>query len=198
MSQSASDLVGLKARINTRLKLVLTVERDDGHTVYVHAEAISREIFDAHFMAIARTYTQIQAGLGAISGMRVAWRLLQRAANEYADKETAEQQNGALLAEIIRLANVLAPDGEGGWRVFPLDDALRKSYFNEDDRDEVLNALAFFTVCSVMLRRKVLPIYMAGAAVVWGAQTSSLNCTEYAAFLTKSIAEGSTGAKAMG
>ena len=182
-------------RLNERLNLVLQVERD-GTTVYVHSTPISREVFERFYLPIAKTLAKVGTNdLGMVSGPRVAALILKDAAKECGMWEGEQGVERGLLPEIRRLTNVVL-FGPDGWRPFPFDKAISEKFFDEDDQAEVESAIVFFTVASLMGKKKEKPILLAGFASLWGAETTSLNCTEYGASLPTLTATENTGVKA--
>lgn len=178
-------------RIDKRLNLVVPVDTDRG-TLYVHSTPIAAEVFEQNFLLVSKTFSAIYGhGLGPRAGPRVSSMLMARIAENGDELES----HAALMAEIRRLSNVLVP-GPGGWETVPLQEAVDKGSMERIDASEVENAIVFFTVCSAMHRRSELPEILDGAAKLWGAQTTPLNCTGFAASLQTSTEEGSSGEKA--
>lgn len=179
-------------RIDKRLNIVMPVESSDGKTVHVHAEPISLAVFEANALLIGKTFAAIfQEGLGSIAGPRVAAALMRR----LADATGMRPECDALLNEIRRLANVVAP-AEQGWSVFPLQEAVDQKYFDERALSEAENALVYFTVASSMHRKSDLAEILDGAAQLWGAQTTALNSTAFKDSLPISTATASSGERA--
>lgn len=180
----------MAVEINRHLNLVIPVDRQDGSRVHVHSAPISRDIFEANFEVLGKSFTALMAGgFGAQAGPGVALLMLKKIAKQ----ENQEQQviNG-LIPEIQRLTNVIVP-GKG---VIPLEEAFAAKYIDGDDKAEVENELAFFTVISSAAPRKDIPAMLAFMAHVWNAEITSLNCTEYERSLTTLKKDESSGAKA--
>ncbi len=168
-------------RLNEKLHIVIPVYSAEGETViaYVHSAPISREVFDAHFMLLGRTFAAIySSGLGPVAGPRVAHLLLKEMAAERHDEVSAV----SLMNEIIRLTNVMLRTDKG-WEAFPYQDVLNHVMLDWDDLTEVTNAIVFFTVLSSTHRRTERKEMMAGAAKLWAAQISSQDFTAFAASL---------------
>jgi hypothetical protein len=179
-------------KIDKNLNIVVPVEHDSG-TVYVHAMPIGREVFETFHLVIAKTFAAIYAeGLGSLAAPKIAGMMLKTIATNLGQWE--EVQAG-LVAEIRRLSNV-AVLGPNGWVTVPLQDAVDKKFFDAEDAQDVDGILTFFIVASAMHRRAVRRAELDGVASLWGAQISSLNCTEFAASLPTSTATDSTGEKA--
>jgi hypothetical protein len=184
--------------INRRLNLVIPIYDDVDATrvaAYVHAAPISREVFEANFMLISKTFAMIHgAGLGEVSGPGVAALVMREMAKQLFGEQDYARHLTPLQNEIRRLSNVLLPT-DAGWDTLPLEDALRLKKLSDEDAAEVENALAFFTVGSVMYPRPIRATMLDGAAKMWAAQTTSLNSTEFGVSLTTSIGDASSGAR---
>jgi hypothetical protein len=176
--------------INEKLHLVIPILADDLETVvaYAHSAPISREVFDAHFMLIGRTFAALHTdGLGIVAGPRVAALMLNRVAAAQRDVEGA----AALLNEIRRLTNVLIRTPQG-WDQVAFQTVVDQGMLSDDDVSEVTNAVVFFIVTSAMQRRQDLKEMMDGAAKLWGARTSSLDFTGFSGSLATSTVAAST------
>lgn len=164
---------------------------------YVHSTPLSREVFEKHFMVIARTFTAIYGGgLGQFGGPPIAMLLL---------KSVAEQQNAwegddgvrlGLVEEIRRTTTVMLPGEQGkGWQPVPLGVAVNRGAIDADDKSEVENAIVFFIVVSAMHKRAERRAILESVVDLWGAQISLLNSTDFAASLSTSTATANSGAK---
>jgi hypothetical protein len=165
--------------LNDRLHFVIPIYADDGETItaYVHSAPISRDVFDAHFLLISKTFTAFHTeGLGFLGGPRVASLMLKKMAERMNDPAGAV----SLMNEIRRLSNVLMR-GANGWESLPFHDVTEQRMLSEDDLSEATNAIVFFIVASAMYRKNLLRPMLEGAATMWGAQISSLNFTAYTA-----------------
>ncbi len=163
-------------QLNQKLNLVTKIERVDGPTLHVHATPISREVFEANYLVIAKTFTRLYAeGLGVMSGPRVALYVLREVAREM--KREAEVE-ASLVNEVFRLTNVNFPD-ERGWSTLPLETAVNRQILTRDEAGEVENLLIFFTCASWMHLQKMVPVILAGAGSFWGARVTSLSSTEF-------------------
>lgn len=178
-------------KLDQRLNLIVPVEHGGG-TIYVHSTPIGRAAFEQFYLPISKAFSRMYTeGLGVIGGPRVAMMLLRQSAKDVGQEREVEQ---GLVAEIRRLSNVVM-SGPDGWGTVPLQEVLDKKLISEDDISEVENALAFFTLASWMYPRKVCNEMLSEAGSIWGAETSSLNCTEYAGSLKTSTETDSSGAK---
>lgn len=183
-------------RVDEKLNLVIPLYDGEQPYAYAHSMPIGREVFDRYYMVIAKTFSSIYGeGLGSIAAPRIAANLLRDRAKEMGILDGPDGVQTGLIGEIRRLTNVILP-GDDGWTPIPLADAERMAKITSDDVAEVMNAAAFFIVASAMHRRNELSGILGGAARLWSAQVSSLNCTEYAATLPKSTPGGNSTATA--
>ena len=181
-------------KLSRALNLVIPIDRDDGSTVYVHAMPISMEVFNEHFLVIARTSAALWGlNLGLTAGPRVAAKMLRNTAKTL----QVENETLNLTNEITRLSNVVVPS-EGGYKTIPLFSALKEDGLSKDDYEEVENILVFFTVLSAMQPKKTLEPLLRETASLWGGQIESLNCTDYANSLRTSTGAASSGGTVAG
>ena len=164
-------------------------EQLDTVYAYVHAAPVSREIFEAHYLLLARTFTEIHtAGLAEIAGPRIAAMMMRDVARKLGD----EQGHRALMNEIRRLSNARVQT-ESGWEVMPFEDAL--NHLDPDDASEAENAIVFFIAVSAMHRKTVTPGYLRGAAALWGAETTFSDFTAWNASQETSTAGARSASK---
>jgi hypothetical protein len=174
-------------RIDRRLNFVVPIKREGG-TVYVHAMPLLRETFERYAVVLAQTYGMIHGkGLGVVTGPRIAHLLLKQIAIAEGVWEGPEGVELGLMAEIKRLANMVTLT-EQGWRPLGLEDALKRGALDEDEASEVLGLITFFTVTSAVERKDQSLSILTFAAQMWGALTTSLNCTEFGNSLPTSTA----------
>jgi hypothetical protein len=178
--------------LNRKLNLVLSVETENG-PVYVHSSPIAREIFEDNYLVISRAFTAVYTnGLGPVTGPRVAALLLKDEAKKLGVWERTQQ---SLMAEVYRLTNVVAP-GDSGWDNMPFDVARKRGILNPDEAAEVENCLVYFTCASSVHLRAELTVALEGLSTLWGAQTTSSNCTEFTRSLPISTQEENSGENA--
>lgn len=158
---------------------------------YIHSEPISREVFEAHFLILSKTFAAIHTeGLGEVSGPRVSSLMLKRIAARNKDEESAT----SLMNEIRRLSNVLYRTASG-WETIPYQDCLDSELLDPDDVSEVENAIVFFTCGWHMHRKAVAKEILDGAVKLWGASITSLNVSEFHGSLKVSKPDDSSGEK---
>lgn len=178
-------------KLNEKLHLVVPLY-DDNEAIYayVHSAPISREVFEANFFLLSKTFTAIFAeGLGEIAGPRVASLVMRKISKQHNDEAGA----AALMNEIHRLTNVLVRS-PSGWAMTPFQECVDKGTIDADDLAEVINAIVFFIAVSAMTARQQRRDMLAGAARLWGAQIVSSDCTAFAASLKTSTETANTGA----
>ena len=181
------------AKLNRKLNLVLTVDSDKG-PIHIHSTPISREVFEDNFLVISRAFTAVYTNsLGPVTGPRVAALLLRQEAQSMNIWEKTQQ---SLMAEIHRLTSVLVPT-ETGWENMPFDIARKRGIIDDDSASEVENSLVYFTCASSIHLRAEMTVALEGLRTLWGAQTTSLNATEYMNSLQTSTLEETTGEKPM-
>src|SRR3979409_127246 len=183
-------------RINERLNLVFPLYHgDEDLYAWVHSMPISREVFEAHYRLLAKTFTAIHAeGLGEIAGPKIAMLMLKDIAKDINPSDPISLTQ-PLLNEMRRLSNVLLKT-DNGWEALPLQEALNGKHLDQDDLWEVEKILNFFTVVLHMYPRNLRQSFLDGACRMWAAQMSSLNYTEFLNSLPTLTATVSTGEKA--
>jgi len=185
-------------KIDAKLNLVIPILDDEEKPIaYVHSMPIARETFERYFIVISKAFSAIYGeGLSFVAGPRVAALILRKIAEEIGEWEGIEGVKDGLLGEVRRLSSFIGP-ASNGWEPIPLEEAVRKGLISSDDLAEVENAIAFFIVASAMHKRNALKATLDGAAKLWGARVTSLNSTEFGAFLKTSTADENTGATAV-
>lgn len=185
-------------KIDKRLNIVVEVENEEGRSIFVHATPISNEIFEKYFMVIAQAFSAINGeNMGVAAGPRIAALMLQKVAQDAGVWDTPGGVQQGLIEEIKRLAVAVVPT-EKGWDSLPLDSAIKGELISPEDVSEVMNILVFFTVSSAMHRRTVLSAVLKVATLLWGAQITSQNSTEFKTSLPTSTATVNSGEKAAG
>jgi hypothetical protein len=178
-----------EVKLNRKLNLVMDIETGDG-IVHIHSVPISREVFEDNFLPISRAFTAVYSnGLGPVTGPRVAALLLKQEAQTLGVWEKTQQ---SLMAEIYRLTNVAAP-GPGGWETMPFDVARKRGILDDEAASEVENCIVYFTCASSIHLKAELTVAKEGLSTLWGAQTTSLNATEYTRSLPILTPEETTG-----
>lgn len=175
-------------KIDDRLYLVLPVDRADGTTVWIHAQAISREVFEQYWLLLSKTWSGLLTEtLLPYGGPRVINLMMKQVATSMRIWEGPNSAQ-ALLAEIRRLAMVLVAG-----QPVPLEQALSQGTITEDDAIDVGNALSFFTLASHLASKSERRALLNGLLSVWGARIESLDCMAFNASLQTLIATANSG-----
>lgn len=171
-------------KLNKKLNLVIPVDDTSHGTIYIHSTPIALSIFEAYFEVLSAAHTAIfregyQSAI--LSGSRVAAMHLRKCADRL---QMRQEVDGGLMPEIERLTNVIALENGKGWITHPYYEA--KAWLDDEDRSQVENAIAFFIVNSAVTPKRDLPDILGRIAPLWGAQSTSSTCTEFAGSLPTS------------
>lgn len=190
--------------IDKRLNIVIPITRDDETLLYIHATPIRPETFEQYHLVLAKTFSSFSVnGLDPRSGPSVAAMILKDVAQttsrapgvNWYDGPDGVGGEGGLLAEMIRLSNAVVPTKDKGWSTVPLRTALDQKLIDEDERMEVENILAFFSVVSLAAPRVDRARLVRGMAAIYELSTTYYNSTEYVSSLRISTADETTGEK---
>lgn len=197
-------------RIDKRLNLVVSIvdgqeehEKPDGTKVtrdrvvaYVHSTPVSKETFDANFLVIAKTFQRLHAeGLDWRFAPRVAAKMLEKVAAETNEWEGSSGVNRNLMAEIVRMTNLLAPGPDGRWQMVPMQQAVDQHLVSDEDWEEVRNVITFFTFASWMYPKSDRESILRAFPAIWGGHCESSSCTDFVSGLQTSIETASTGVR---
>lgn len=174
-------------RIDKKLNLVVPIEREDGSILYVHSTPLRHEVFEKYCLIIGQTFSAIYTGgLNISSGPRLAAMLLKQiaVAGELWDGDEGVERG--LVAEIIRVSNVLVLTADRGWATVPMYDAIKQELLSEDELSEAQGAITFFIVASAMHTRQQLGSVLSSFTRLWSLLTTPLTVTEYASSLKTS------------
>lgn len=182
---------GVDVKLNDALNLVVPV-RDDLKAFHT---PISREVFEANYRLLAGTRAHL-VGEGIYyqmqSGPRIAAMILRDKARKDAENwgeidpagKPSEQAAMALFAEIKRLTTILAPTANG-WEAIPVDAAIQQNRLDQEEWDEVLSQIVFFT-CHYALGKKAERMGIAeSTASIMEASITQSPLSEYASSLPK-------------
>lgn len=183
-------------KIDRKLNLVVPLVRDaDGADVFVHSTPVSADVFDKHYLVIGKAFAELySSGLGPIAGPRIADKMLKKIAQTLGVWDTPDGVERTFVNEMRRLTMVVYP-GERGWDSMLFDDACKAKIIEPTDEAEVMACLTFFTVSSLMHRRRDTALMEFGLSL-WGARTESSSCTDFMRSLPTWIAAASSGGKA--
>lgn len=191
-------------KIDRKLNLVIPLEREDGTSLWIHSTPVRKEVFEMYYLVLAKTFSNLsRAGLDPRSGPTIAALMLKEVAattardaeSNWLDGDDGVNGKAGLLAEIVRLSNCLVGTVDGGWKTVPLQEALDKNLISDDEKSEVMNLLAFFTVSSLIAPKADRPILVNGMAAIYRLEVTSSGFSEWASsFKTRTRVE-STGEK---
>ena len=188
--------------INRRLNIVIPINRSDDTVLYVHSTPIMTETFEFYHMVLAKTWSGfVQNGLDPRSAPSVAALILKETAKNtirsagysWADGPDGVGGESGLIAEMLRLTNVVVPDKNQGWSTLPFQMAVSQNLVSDDEKSEVMNLLTFFTVASLMPPRVDRENIILGMARMYELHTTFLNCMEYATSLKTSMRGAASG-----
>lgn len=190
--------------INRKLNLVVPILRGDKTELYIHSVPIMPETFKVYHLVMAKTFSTLaQNNLDPRSGPSVAAMVMEEVAkstwrlpgmNWWEGPDGVGGEAG-LMAEIIRLSNVIRPTKEAGWQSIPLQSAINQNLIDEEERMEVINLLCFFTVVSLMAPRADREKLVKGLAAIYELQATYSTSTDWINSLTTSTVEETTGAE---
>lgn len=181
-------------QLDRRLNLVAPIHREEG-TIYVHSTPISKDVYQRYWRVMARAYAAILSeNLTSFAGPQTAYFMLRDTAMEMRVWEGKDGVEIGLVAEIRRLTNVGMP-GNNGWEAVPLEDVRTQKLIDDDHLTEVENLIVFFTLVSHVALMEDRKGIMGLVLVLWKAQTTFSNCTEFLASLPTSKPAEPTGAK---
>lgn len=193
-------------KIDRKLNLVIPLEREDGTSLWVYATPIRKEVFETYFLVLAKTFANLSRnGLDPRSGPSIAALMLREVATATGRDSESNWWEGddgvggktGLLAEIVRLSNCLVGTSDG-WQTVPLQDALDRKLVTEDEKSEVMNLLAFFTVSSLIAPKQDRTILVEGMAAIYRLEVTSLAFTEWASSFKTRMLDANTGEKNAG
>lgn len=189
--------------IDKKLNLVIPILRGDETKLYIHSTPIMMEMFEKYHLVLAKTFAAFtQNSLDPRSGPSVGMLILKDVSkntprvngDSWWDGPDGVGGEGGLVAEIIRLSNTITTSGSG-WGTVPFQTALNQKLIDDDERSEVMNLLAFFTVVSLVAPRADRAKFVRGMAFMYNLQTTLYNSTEFAASLKMSTEDETTGEK---
>ena len=185
-------------QIDEQLNIVIPVDRMDGTRVHVHAAPISRECFQRYGLPLSKAFALIYGEGLQLAGPRIAADALRKVSEDLRVWDGPMGVERGLMPEIRRLANVVAPSGGNGhghgWQMIPYDDAVKMQLIDQEDQDEILGVLVFFTLGWRLNLRKERKQIIDGLCALWGASTTSSDFTAFVNGLPTSTETVSTGA----
>lgn len=178
-------------KIDHRLNLVLPVDTSLGEC-YVHATPIGYPVFEKYFKVMSRTWASLVTLGAPLSGPKVPMMELRDFSQASGIWDGPQGVRMGLVEEMRRLTSVIVPRAEGGWEPMMLNDAHRAEIIDDEDLAEIEGAVCFFTLASHVQHRRSHATTFGGLGMLWGAQITSLNCSEYLNSLSISTGDGTT------
>jgi hypothetical protein len=188
-------------KIDRKMNLTFPLQREDGASIHVVAQAISAQVYKTYYLIIAKAWTKMyEERLHLYGGPAVARDVLEDVAKQTSrgDFEGSwwEGPGGVetgLLGEIRRLAVVLVPNPDGaGFQTIQFEEAIGKNLFTEDEVTEVEGAIVFFILNWRMLRSVVREAIINAAGSLWGWRITSSTVSEYRNSLQTSTTDETT------
>ncbi len=173
-------------KIDKNLNLV--IEKSD--SLHVHHALIPYSLYKQNYLLISKIATHIGINNLFITAPTTALFMLNDLTGADLDLANCTMQDIGLLdaeqvdipfvkkaftlvSELKRLTNVLTTES-GSWQHIPLVEALQRNLINDQNFDEIMSAVIFFTVSSYsqigLNQEKLMNAY--------GLRSSSLNCVE--------------------
>lgn len=172
-------------KIDHRLNLVLPVDTPIGEC-YVHSTPIGYPVFEKYFKVMSRTWASLVTLGAPLSGPKVPMMELKDFAQAQGIWDGPQGVRLGLVEEMRRLTSVIVPAENGGWEPRMLMDAHREGIIDDEDVAEIEGAVAFFTLASHVQHRRSHATTFGGLGMLWGAQVTSLSCSEYTNSLSTS------------
>lgn len=177
-------------KIDHRLNLVLPIDTSLGEC-YVHSTPIGYPVFERYFKVMSRTWASLVTLGAPLSGPKVPMMELRDFAQSAGIWDGPQGVRMGLVEEMRRLTSVVVPQKEGGWEPMMLADAHRQEIIDDEDLAEIEGAVCFFTLAAHVQHRRSHATTFAGLGMLWGAQITSLSCSEWVSSLSTST-EGAT------
>ena len=204
--------------IDKTLKLVIDRRREEDDAPYtVFASSIPTRALKKYWALVngAMGALHTSSDLGPRTAPKFALEAIRDVARARGPLYEADIEKN-VINEMRRLAMVVMPDAAGwedkidrdaegnivsvvgcaksGWEVIPLEEAISKGTISEDDGDEIMNLLAFFTLALSFYPVAERKTTMSAAAAYWGGRTTSSDFMAWKNSLPISTPGASSGA----
>lgn len=160
-------------KIDKKLNLVSTINRDGALPVYLHVLPFPYEVVEEHCFLLGNLFNNFITQIGGIGAARVAAMMLRKKL-----KEQGASEGPGLLDEMQRLASVVYNDGSA-WKVIPLDTALKQQIVLLDEYREVEGEIVFFMVSSAIQKRELIAPTVGAVIGMYGGQLTVSSVTEF-------------------
>ena len=190
--------------LDNKLNLVCKVETPQGE-VHVHHALVGYDCFKANYRLISRISARMfEDGAEFLAPLTGAFMFndvaghgvdLTRIRPRDIDAMTgidkiAIEKDLAFMGELKRMTNVICMNN-GNWEHIPLTEALQSSFITDQQYDEVLGTVIFFTV--FRYAKMGGQVRMEGLLRAYNSLTTSLNCVDYLKSLPIPTSGESTG-----
>lgn len=147
---------------------------------FIHSAPLSHEVFEKYFDVIAAAYSEITGGdYTNAAGAKIAYLALKRAAQKRNMWDGAEGVANGFMNELTRVTNFIE-SGEQGYTALPLFHAMQQGKL-DDEKEDLINALVFFNLVSMMERKGGAEILVTSLAVFYGGLATEQDVTAYMA-----------------
>jgi hypothetical protein len=169
-------------KITKDTRLSFSIDSDKYGTILVHSLPIGRDTFELYFAELAAVFHACYANDDearhlALVGPRIAFAALKSAALARGTWKTPSGVEAGLINELVRLTQIAyVPEGGQGWQTLPMATATSREILGEEDVEEVLNSLVFFTAACKAGPRKLVSAMMPviGESIGWEFSFSTL------------------------
>ncbi|WP_353613962.1 hypothetical protein [Mangrovibacter phragmitis] len=172
-------------KIDKKLNLVSTIERDDGSLVYLHVTPLPYEVVEINCVLLGSMFNHFFSLVGGLGAPRVAAMMLRTEINDRLALNPELAGKPTIIDDIHRMISVIWSDN-GEWKKIMLEDALKRSIITEEELREVEGELVFFTVGFAIQKANLVIPTVGKALEAYSGQLTSLNITEYIDSLPKS------------
>jgi hypothetical protein len=164
----------------------------DGAEYHVFASAIPSRVARKYWQIINNAMGELHSSaLEAKTAPKFAAEAVRSAARALGPMAEAEVEKN-FIGEIRRLAMVVLPK-DNGWDEMMLDEAISKELLEDDEIDEILNLLVFFTAALSFYALSERAVVVSGAVALWNGRTTSSSFTEWRGSLPTSTPAASSG-----
>lgn len=170
-------------KIDKKLNLVSTINRDGALPVYLHVLPFPYEVVEEHCFLLGNLFNNFITQIGNLGSARIAAMMLRKALSS--QKQAMDKDKGAtstptpsIIDEIQRLTNVIYSD-DGQWKTAPLEVAFKQGIIEPDEYREVEGEVVFFMVSSAIQKRNLLEPTVGAVIGMYGGQLTVSSVTEF-------------------
>lgn len=160
-------------KIDKKLNLVSTINRDGALPVYLHVLPFPYEVVEEYCDLLGNLFSNFISQVGPLGSVRVAAMMLRKKL-----KSQGDHSGPGIIDEMQRLATVVYSDG-GNWKTIPLDSALKQQIVSLDEYREVEGEIVFFMVSSAIQKRELIAPTVGAVIGMYGGQLTLSSATEF-------------------